>query len=205
MGVLHRPALAARGRARRRGAGRVRCPGRCDRPDLRIAELAMTSGCATLLVLNKWNLAGDDFDLDHERARVNSSCAAAPPRAHRQRPYGAPRRPPAGRVPRAGRPPPRPDSTPSSTAFAGDVAARQPPRRPGRRLKLLLHGPDRHAPPRFTIQVNSLADRPRLGLLPREPAARALPPRRRSAGDRLLWASTAARRRDARRRGARRA
>ena len=39
--------------------------------DLRIAELAMKSGCATALVLNKWDLtSGDEFDLDRERRRV---------------------------------------------------------------------------------------------------------------------------------------
>ena len=47
--------------------------------DLRIAELAMKAGCATALVLNKWDLtSGDDFDLDHERARVEPQAAAAP-------------------------------------------------------------------------------------------------------------------------------
>ena len=44
--------------------------------DLRIAELAMKSGCATALVLNKWDIA-EDVDLDHERARVTGSCACA--------------------------------------------------------------------------------------------------------------------------------
>src|SRR5207344_3371340 len=39
--------------------------------DLRVAELAMRSGCATALVLNKWDLAGTDgIDLDYERARA---------------------------------------------------------------------------------------------------------------------------------------
>ena len=39
--------------------------------DLRIAELAMQEGCATALVLNKWDVAAmDEADLDHERARV---------------------------------------------------------------------------------------------------------------------------------------
>src|SRR5204862_3472876 len=37
--------------------------------DLRIAELAMKSGCATTLVLNKWDIA-QSVDLDHERARA---------------------------------------------------------------------------------------------------------------------------------------
>ena len=47
--------------------------------DLRIAELAMKAGCATALVLNKWDLTGgDDFDLDHERARVNRKLRLRP-------------------------------------------------------------------------------------------------------------------------------
>ena len=47
--------------------------------DLRIAELAMKAGCATALVLNKWDLtSGDDFDLDHERARVNRKLRLRP-------------------------------------------------------------------------------------------------------------------------------
>ena len=36
--------------------------------DLRIAELAMKSGCATILALNKWDVG--DTDIDHARARV---------------------------------------------------------------------------------------------------------------------------------------
>ncbi|HTA37385.1 MAG TPA: ribosome biogenesis GTPase Der, partial [Solirubrobacteraceae bacterium] len=39
--------------------------------DLRIAELAMKAGCATAVVLNKWDIReGSEDDLDHERARV---------------------------------------------------------------------------------------------------------------------------------------
>src|SRR5689334_12883550 len=39
--------------------------------DLRIAELAMKAGCATAIVLNKWDLhEGTEEDLEHERARV---------------------------------------------------------------------------------------------------------------------------------------
>src|SRR5213076_852859 len=39
--------------------------------DLRVAELAMKAGCATALVLNKWDLtSGDEFDLERERRRV---------------------------------------------------------------------------------------------------------------------------------------
>src|SRR5437588_351672 len=46
--------------------------------DLRIAELAMRSGCATALVLNKWDLVGPDFDLDHQRARVQRKLRLRP-------------------------------------------------------------------------------------------------------------------------------
>ncbi len=39
--------------------------------DLRVAELAMKAGCATAIVLNKWDVReGSEDDLDHERARV---------------------------------------------------------------------------------------------------------------------------------------
>ena len=59
--------------------------------DLRIAELAMKAGCATALVLNKWDLTGGDVDqilgpgggvgaaeLDSERARVNRKLRLRP-------------------------------------------------------------------------------------------------------------------------------
>ena len=44
--------------------------------DLRIAELAMRSGCATALALNKWDIA-DEVDLDFERAGRTGSCGCA--------------------------------------------------------------------------------------------------------------------------------
>ena len=46
--------------------------------DLRIADLAMRSGRATLLVLNKRDLAGEDFDSEHERAFVASKLRLRP-------------------------------------------------------------------------------------------------------------------------------
>ncbi len=58
--------------------------------DLRIAELAMRSGCATALVLNKWDLTGGEgealgpgagvgpAELDAERARVNRKLRLRP-------------------------------------------------------------------------------------------------------------------------------
>ena len=123
--------------------------------DLRVAELAMRSGCATALVLNKWDLA-PDLDLDHERARVARKLRLRPRLLTASARTGrnverlllealslADRR--ASRIP-----------TPRlNRALADAVAARQPPGRDGQRLKLLLATQTGVRPPRFSIQVNS--------------------------------------------------
>jgi GTP-binding protein len=127
--------------------------------DLRIGELAMRSGCATALVLNKWDIA-DHVDLDHERARVHQKLrlrprvltASAKTGRHVERLLVetlalADRN--RGRIP-----------TPQLNRFLGDVvAARQPPAGPvrGQRLKLLFMVQTATQPPRFSIQVNSRA------------------------------------------------
>jgi GTP-binding protein len=125
--------------------------------DLRIAELAMKAGCATALVLNKWDLtSGDDFDLDRERARVARKLrlrprvmtASAKTGRHVQRllvevlsladRYGH-------RI-----------ATPELNRFLGDVVAtRPPPQKQGHRLKLLYIAQIGERPPRFSIQVNN--------------------------------------------------
>ncbi|MEI7626136.1 MAG: ribosome biogenesis GTPase Der, partial [Actinomycetota bacterium] len=46
--------------------------------DLRIAELAMQSGCATALVLNKWDTGREDADLAHEKGRVSRKLRLRP-------------------------------------------------------------------------------------------------------------------------------
>ncbi len=125
--------------------------------DLRIAELAMKSGCATALVLNKWDLTGgDDFDLDSERARVA--------RKLRLRPRVMTASAKTGRhVPRllvevlslADRYGHR-IPTPELNRFLGDVVAtRPPPQKQGHRLKLLYIAQIGERPPRFSIQVNN--------------------------------------------------
>ena len=97
--------------------------------DLRIAELAMRSGCATALVLNKWDLTGGDGDplgpgggigaqeLDRERARVNQKLRLRPRVLTASRQDRPPH--PAAAAGVAGhrrpRPPPR-SPRPSSTA-----------------------------------------------------------------------------------------
>jgi GTP-binding protein len=131
--------------------------------DLRVAELAMRSGCATALVLNKWDLGGvDGVDLEHERARAHQKLrlrprvltASAKTGRNVQRLLAeavalADRS--AGRIP-----------TPQLNRFLSDVVtARQPPAggpaRGGHRLRLLYMTQTGERPPRFSIQVNSRA------------------------------------------------
>jgi GTP-binding protein len=139
--------------------------------DLRIAELAMKAGCATAIVLNKWDLQGGDgaeedeqpvrLDLDHERARVAEKLRLRPrvltvsaqSGRHVQRLLDeaitlGDRM--AGRIP-----------TPELNRFLSEATqARQPPvgsRRgaDGHRLKLIYMAQIGQRPPRFAIQVNS--------------------------------------------------
>jgi GTPase len=129
--------------------------------DLRIAELAMRSECATALVLNKWDIA-EEVDLDHERARAHQKLrlrprvltASAKTGRHVERLLVeavslADRS--ATRIP-----------TPQLNRFLSDVvAARQPPaggpQHSGHRLKLIFMSQTAERPPRFSIQVNSRA------------------------------------------------
>src|SRR4051812_35480846 len=136
--------------------------------DLRIAELAMKSNCATALVLNKWDVTGGAQDprgpgggigaeeLDRERARVNQKL--------RQRPRVLTASAKTGRniqrlltealsiAARARHRIP----TPELNRFLADIVAqRQPPAKQGHRLKMLYMAQIGEAPPRFAIQVNS--------------------------------------------------
>jgi GTPase len=128
--------------------------------DLRIAELAMKAGCATVLVLNKWDLA-EELDLERQRARVAEKLRLHPrvltASAETGRNAGrllaeaialADRM--AGRIPTAE----------LNRFLAETVQARQPPvgsRRgsSAHRLKLLYMTQIGERPPRFAIQVNS--------------------------------------------------
>jgi GTP-binding protein len=134
--------------------------------DLRVAELAMRSGCATILVLNKWDLVGElelPRDIDDERARAHRKLrlrpavltASARTGRHVERllvEAVALGDRISGRIP-----------TPQLNRFLAEVvAARQPPAARGttrgaRRLKLLFMTQTGVRPPRFSIQVNSRA------------------------------------------------
>jgi GTP-binding protein len=126
--------------------------------DLRAAELAMRKGCATVVALNKWDIA--DIDLDHANDRAAARLRLRPELltvsartgrgvtrllarsidlADRAR----------GRIPTA-----------ELNRFLSDLqATRQPPAVRGRRLKLLYMTQYATAPPRFSVQVS---DRGRL-------------------------------------------
>jgi GTP-binding protein len=130
--------------------------------DLRIAELAMKSACATALVLNKWDVyEGDEDALEHERARVARKLrlrprvltASAKTGRHVARLLSeaiALGDRMSGRIP-----------TPELNRFLAEaVQARQPPvgtrRGSGQhRLKLIYMAQIGERPPRFAIQVNS--------------------------------------------------
>jgi GTP-binding protein len=136
----------------------VVCDGRdgVTAQDLRVADLAMHSDCATLVALNKWDVKGAMLDLDHERARVAQKLRQRPRvltvSAHTGRNISrllaeaialADRR--ATRIP-----------TPELNRLLGEtVQVRQPPAAQGHRLKLLYMAQIGTAPPRFAIQVNS--------------------------------------------------
>jgi GTP-binding protein len=132
--------------------------------DMRIAELAMKTRCATVVALNKWDLRGERADaesavlppdLDDATARV----------AHklRQRPRVLAVSAKSGRglrrlvasaldlADRAG----ERIRTPELNRFLADLqAAREPPAVRGRRLKLYYMTQFETSPPRFSIQVN---------------------------------------------------
>jgi GTP-binding protein len=121
--------------------------------DLRVAELAMRSGCATVLAMNKWDISRTE--IDDARARATQKLRLRPPvltcsaltgrnvptvlreairLAHRA----------AERIP-----------TPELNRFiSGLVADRPPPQRHGRRLRIYYAAQVGRRPPRFALQVN---------------------------------------------------
>ena len=134
--------------------------------DLRIAELAMKAGCATAIVLNKWDLFSDSHpspedDLDHERARVAQKLRLRPRVLTASALTGrhvarlltealtlGDRM--SGRIPTAE----------LNRFLAETVQVRQPPIGTRRgssqhRLKLIYMAQIGERPPRFAIQINS--------------------------------------------------
>jgi GTP-binding protein len=132
--------------------------------DLRVAELAMKAGCATAIVLNKWDLReGSEDDLDHERARVAEKL--------RLRPRVLTASAKTGRhvarllteaIVLGDRMSNRIPTSELNRFLAEAIQARQPPVGTRRgssqhRLKLIYMTQIDQRPPRFAIQVNSRA------------------------------------------------
>ncbi|HLM32033.1 MAG TPA: ribosome biogenesis GTPase Der [Solirubrobacterales bacterium] len=124
--------------------------------DLRIAELAMRSGCATVAALNKWDLAEEPEELLRtSRARLAKRIRQRPPVIAASAKTGravpkllataielADKR--AERIP-----------TPELNRMVADVVAkRPPPQRRGKRLRLYYAAQVGTRPPRIAIQVN---------------------------------------------------
>ena len=121
--------------------------------DLRVAELAMKSGCATLVALNKWDIG--ETDLDDATAGLEKrlrqrppviACSAftrrSVPRLLERAVQLADKR--ASRV-----------GTSELNRFIGDlVASRPPPSKANRRLRVYYAAQVDRRPPRFAIQVN---------------------------------------------------
>jgi GTP-binding protein len=121
--------------------------------DLRVAQLAMRSGCATIVALNKWDVGRTD--LEDATARLDKRLRLRPPVITCSALTGrnvpsllersivlADRR--AARIP-----------TPELNRFVADVvASRPPPAKRGRRLRLYYAAQVERRPPRFAIQVN---------------------------------------------------
>jgi GTP-binding protein len=125
--------------------------------DMRIAELAMRSGCATALVLNKWDAAEmTEADLDHERAKVASKLRLRPRVLTASALTGRNVQRLLNDVLALGDRMSNRIPTPELNRFIGEVVqARQPPAKQGHRLKLLYGAQIGERPPRFAIQVNS--------------------------------------------------
>ncbi len=121
--------------------------------DLRVAELAMKTGCATVFALNKWDIV--ELDLDDTKARIATRVRQRPPVITVSATGGrnvaklldtaielADRR--AERIP-----------TPKLNRLLADVVARHPPpSKRGKRLRLYYAAQVGTAPPRIAIQVN---------------------------------------------------
>lgn len=125
--------------------------------DLRIADQAMVSGCATIVVLNKWDEHPlQESDLEHERQVVLRKLRLRPrvltasaltgrgvQRVLREAIAVGDRR--KGRI----------GTSELNRFLAETVAKREPPAKQGHRLKLRYVAQIEEAPPRFALQVNS--------------------------------------------------
>jgi GTP-binding protein len=125
--------------------------------DLRIAELAMKEGCATALVLNKWDVAAmDEADLEHERARATQKLRLRPKVLTASALTGRSVQRILNEAIVLGDRMRNRIPTPELNRFLSEATqARQPPAKQNHRLKLIYMAQIGTSPPRFAIQVNN--------------------------------------------------
>ncbi|HKH40652.1 MAG TPA: ribosome biogenesis GTPase Der [Solirubrobacterales bacterium] len=121
--------------------------------DLRVAELAMRSGCATVLAMNKWDISRTD--IDDTRARAAQKLRLRPPvltcSALTGRGIAAILRQAIELAHRAAERIPTPEL---NRFISGVIVDRPPPQRHGRRLRIYYAAQVGRRPPRFALQVN---------------------------------------------------
>jgi len=121
--------------------------------DLRVADMAMRNRCATVVALNKWDVTKTDLEQAAAKVRhrlrqrprvlaVSAGSGRGLTRLTAEALDLAERS--AGRIP-----------TGELNRFLADLqAAREPPARHGKRLKLIYMTQFEEGPPRFSVQVN---------------------------------------------------
>lgn len=121
--------------------------------DLKVGETAMKAGCATMIVMNKWDIT--DTDIDDTRARVDRKMRLRPDVITSSALTG---RNVAGLLSRAVELADRAAQripTPAFNRFLAEVVrTTPPPSRRGRRLKLIYGAQTEVSPPRFKVQIN---------------------------------------------------
>jgi GTP-binding protein len=121
--------------------------------DLRIGELAMTSGCATLVALNKWDIV--EVDLDDAKARLEQRLRLRPPVITLSALRGRNLQkilPKALEL--ADRRASRVQTAELNKILSAAVERNPPPAKRGRRLRTYYAAQVGDAPPRLAIQVN---------------------------------------------------
>jgi GTP-binding protein len=121
--------------------------------DLKVADLAMRSGCATLVALNKWDVG--TTDLDDATAWIGRRVRQRPPVLACSALTGRGVRKVLGRCLELADRRAERIQTAELNRFVGEVVAdRPPPMKRGRRLRLYYAAQVGRRPPRFAIQVN---------------------------------------------------
>jgi GTP-binding protein len=124
--------------------------------DFRVAELAMKSGCATVIVLNKWDI--EDVDLEFTRARVEQKLRLRPRVMTASAKTGRGVKRLLDEALALSERVTQRIATPELNRFLADLqATRDPPAVRGKRLRLYYMSQYGVRPPRFAVQVNDRA------------------------------------------------